>query len=145
MTNYTKYGKSVIFCAPAQNIEQALRKESPVAAAIKPGSVVSLDGDGKFAAGEGDVNYVLDVDHLGHQSVDDEYEVDDRATAFSPEPRVILNVRVGTGETVTEDDPVYIKNDGTVTVTQAGTEPVFGYAAETVTTTAEQLVAVKFI
>lgn len=145
MTNYTKYGKNVIFCAPAQNIEQALRKESPVAAALKPGTVVSLDVDGKFAAGPGDVSYVLDVDHLAHQGISDAYEADDRATAFSPEPRVILNVLAGSGETVEEDAPLYAQADGTVSVTQADTEPVFGYAAETVTTTAEQLVAVKFI
>lgn len=145
MTNYTKYGKNVIFCAPAQNLEQALRKESQVAAALKPGSVVSLDGDGKFAAGAGDVSYVLDLDHLGHQSVGDAYEADDRATAFSPEPRVILNVRVAASETIAEDAPLWAVSDGTVTaVDPTGTE-VFGYAAEAVTTTAEQLVAVKFV
>lgn len=147
MTNFTKWGKHVIFCAPAQMLDQPIRKESPVAAALLPGTVVSLDADGRFAAGAGSVSYVLDRDHLGQGFIDDAYEVDDVATAFYPQSALVLNVRTAAGLDVTEDAPLYIGADGVLEL--AGTDEtrtVFGFAAETITTgDAPELVAVKFV
>lgn len=147
MTNFTKYGKNVIFCAPAQMLDQPIRKESPVAAALLPGTVVSLDADGKFAAGAGSVSYVLDRDHLGHEPIDIAYEVDDVATAFYPQSALILNVRTDAAQTIDEDDPLWVGATGTLTATDPADGSVaFGHAAESITTgAAPELVAVKFI
>ncbi len=147
MTNHTKFGKNVIFCAPAQMLDQPIRKESPVAATPQPGTVVSLDSDGKFAAGPGAVSYVLDRDHLGHRGVDESYEADDRATAFCTQSGLILNVRTDGSQAIDEDDPLWVGAGGTLTATDpADGSAAFGHSAETVTTgTDPELVAVKFI
>lgn len=139
------FGKNVIFCAPAQNLEEPIRKEAATAAVLTPGSVVSLDGDGKFAAGADDFGYVLDKDHLGQGAVDADYASGDLATAYQPTSGLVLNVQGKASDAFTEDAPVYVTATGTVTVTQAADEPVFGYAAEAITTTADApLVAIKF-
>lgn len=147
MANYAKYGKNVIFCAPAQMLDQPNRKESPVAAALMPGTVVHIDANGAFAAGAGDVSYVLDRDHLGHEPIDTAYEVDDQATAFWPQPGLILNVRAAAATTFAEDAPVFVGADGTITATDpADGTAAYGYAAESITTgDAPELVAVKFV
>lgn len=147
MSNYTQYGKNVIFCAPAQMLGQPLRKESPVAAALLPGTVVRLDANGKFAAGPGDVSYVLDKDHLGQGFIDTAYEADDRATAFYCGPGLILNVLADGEQEIVEDAPLFAGADGTLAVTDpADGTAAIGYAAETITTgTGSELVAVKFI
>ncbi|WP_106478115.1 hypothetical protein [Phytohalomonas tamaricis] len=147
MANYTQFGKNVIFCAPAQMLDQPIRKESPVAAALLPGTVVSLDADGRFAAGAGSVSYVLDRDHLGQGFIDDAYEADDVATAFYPQSALILNVRAAAATAFTEDAPVFVGTDGTITATDpADGTAAYGFAAETITTgDAPELVAVKFV
>ncbi|WP_069383971.1 hypothetical protein [Halomonas caseinilytica] len=147
MTNFTKYGKNVIFCAPAQMLDQPLRKEAPVAAAHLPGTVVHLDANGKFAAGPGDVSYVLDKDHLGQGFIDTAYEIDDRATAFYGQSGLVLNVRADGSQTIAEDAPLWAQAGGTLTATDPadGSAP-YGHAAEPITTgTGAELVAVKFI
>ncbi|MEC8917122.1 MAG: hypothetical protein VX796_05820 [Pseudomonadota bacterium] len=146
MSNYTKFGKGVIFCAPAQMLDQPLRKESPVASSPLPGTVVHLDGNGKFAAGPGDVSYVLDKDHLGQGFIDTAYEADDRATAFYCGPGLIMNVLADGEQEIVEDAPLFPTAGGTLTITDpADGTAAIGYAAETITTgTGSELVAVKF-
>lgn len=147
MTNFTKYGKNVIFCAPAQMLDQPLRKEAPVAGTYLPGTVVHLDVDGKFAAGPGDVSYVLDKDHLGQGFVDTAYEVDDRATAFYGQSGLIPNVLGDGSQNIVEDAPLWAGATGTLTATDPadGSAP-YCNAAESITTgTDPELVAVKFI
>lgn len=147
MSNHTKFGKGVIFCAPAQMLDQPLRKESPVAAETLPGTVVHLDANGKFAAGPGNVSYVLDKDHLGQGAIDDAYEADDRATAFYCGPGLILNVLADGEQEIVEDAPLFAGAGGTLTATDpADGTAAIGNAAETITTgTGSELVAVKFI
>lgn len=148
MSNYTQYGKNVIFCGPAQMLDQPIRKESPVLAEVLPGTVVHLNADGKFTAGAGDVNYVLDKDHLAQQFVDQPYEADDIATAFYCQgPGLILNVRAGAGLEIAEDEPLFATADGTVTNADPGEgAAALGYAAESLTVgDAPELVAAKFI
>ncbi|WP_110599825.1 hypothetical protein [Salinicola lusitanus] len=147
MSNYTQYGKNVIFCAPAQMLDQPLRKESPVAAETLPGTVVHLDANGKFAAGPGNVSYVLDRDHLGQAPVDVAYTADDLATAFYCGPGLILNVLADGSQDIVEDAPLFATSGGTLTATdpEDGSTSI-GNAAETITTgTSSELVAVKFI
>lgn len=147
MSNYTQYGKNVIFCGPAQMLDQPIRKESPVASSPLPGTIVYLDGDGKFAAGPGSKSYVLDKDHLGQGSIDTAYKADDRATAFYCGPGLILNVLADGGQDIAEDAPLFATAGGTLTATDpADGSTAIGYAAEIITTgTGAELVAVKFI
>jgi len=151
MTNYTQYGKNVIFCGPAQMLDQPIRKESPVAAQVLRGTVVHLVA-GEFAAGQGDLGYVLDRDHLGHEFVDVPYDAGARATAFWPQSGLVLNVLADAGQEIAEDDPLFVGSAGTLTATAPTPgegEPAavpYGYAAETITTgDAPELVAVKFV
>ncbi|MDT8895785.1 hypothetical protein RSO41_14095 [Halomonas sp. I1] len=143
----TQYGKNVIFCGPAQMLDQPIRKEAPVAAASAPGAVAHLDGDGKLAIGGGSVCYVLDKDHLGGGQIDEEYEAGDRATAFYGQSGLVLNVRAEGGQTISEDAPLWPTSTGTLTATDpADGTAVLGHSAENVTTGGSpQLVAVKFI
>lgn len=148
MANHTQYGKGVILCAPAQMLDQPLRKESPVAAETLPGTVVHLDVDGKFAAGPGSVSYVLDRDHLGQEPVDVAYAADDLATAFYCRgPGLVLNVLTDGSQGIAEDSPLFVTAGGTLTATDpADGTTAIGYAAETLSTgTGAELVAVKFI
>ncbi|MBZ5486909.1 hypothetical protein HW452_05155 [Halomonas aquamarina] len=147
MANHTKWGKNVIFCGPAQMLEQPLRKESPVASSPLPGTIVHLDANGKFAAGPGDVSYVLDKDHLGQEFIDTAYTADDTATAFYCGPGLILNVLTDGEQDIVEDAPLFATAGGTLTATDpADGSTAIGHAAETLTTgTGSELVAVKFI
>ncbi|RUR48800.1 hypothetical protein [Vreelandella populi] len=153
MSNYTQWGKNVIFCGPAQMLDQANRKESPVAGEYLPGTVVHYDAEQrKFVAGPGSLNYVLDKDHLGQGFIDTPYQEDDVATAFWPQSALVYNLRTAAGLEVAEDDALYIGADGVLT-TEAPTpdegeaaSAAYGFAAETITTgEAPELVAVKFI
>lgn len=145
MTNYTQFGKNVIFCAPAQMLDQAIRKESRASAEIMPGAVVSLNGDGDFVNGPGDFSYVADRDHLAQMPVTEAYEAGDRVTSFEPDPRIRLNCRGADGAEFAEDQPVFAQTDGTVSATGADGATPFGYGAETITTsTAQPLVTIKF-
>ncbi|MDF3917511.1 hypothetical protein P3W43_01435 [Salinicola salarius] len=149
MSNYTKFGKGVIFCAPAQMLDQPLRKESPVDGDYLPGTVVHYDAAAKrFTAGPGDVTYVLDKDHLGQMPVDVAYTAGDLATAFYCKgPALILNVLADGEQEIVEDDPLFPTAGGTLTITDpADGTAAIGNAAETITTgTGSELVAVKFI
>ncbi|WP_252108834.1 MULTISPECIES: hypothetical protein [unclassified Halomonas] len=152
MSNYTQWGKNVIFCGPAQMLEQANRKESPVAGPYLPGTVVHYDeAQGEFVAGAGSVSYVLDRDHLGGGFVSTAYADDDLATAFWPEPKLVLNVRTAAGLDIQEDEPMYIGADGVLTnaapeATDGETLKPYCYSAETIQTGSEiELVAQKFI
>lgn len=146
MSNYTQYGKNVIFCGPAQMLDQPIRKESPVLGAYLPGTVVHLNADGIFEAGPGSLSYVLDKDHLGHAFVQTPYEADDIATAYWPGPGLVLNVRTAATLEIVEDAALYIGTDGTLTTTAPEGGQAYGYAAESLTTgDAPELVAVKFV
>ncbi|WP_417861859.1 hypothetical protein [Vreelandella venusta] len=147
MSNYTQWGKNVIFCGPAQMLDQPIRKESPVLAETLPGTVVHLNADGLFEAGPGSLSYVLDKDHLGHEFVQTPYEADDIATAFWPQSGLVLNVLTAATLEIVEDEPLFITATGTLTnVDPADGTAAYGYAAESLTVGASpELVAVKFV
>lgn len=140
------YGKNVIFCAPAQMLEQPIREEAKAGAAILPGQVVSKASDGRFVVGAGDFSYVADKDHLAQRDVTQAYAENDIVTAFQPTSGLQVNVRAAADAAFTEGQPVYAGADGNVTTTDpADGTAVFVYAAETITVTADQpLVTVKF-
>lgn len=145
MTNYTQFGKNVIFCAPAQMLDQPIRKESRASVAILPGAVVSLNVDGDFVNGPGDYSYVADRDHLAQMPVTEAYEAQDRVTAFELVSGIRLNCRGADGAEFAEDQPVFAQPDGTVSATGADGATAIGHAAETITTsTAQPLVTIKF-
>lgn len=146
MANYTQFGKNVIFCAPAQMLDQPIRKESPADGEILPGAVISLNGDGNLVNGPGDFSYVADRDHLTQRAIDEGYEAGDLVTAFELTSGLRLNCRAADGVVFAEDQPVYALADGGVTSTDPadGTASI-GFAAESITTTtAQPLVTVKF-
>lgn len=144
----TKFGKNVIFCGPAQMIEHPIRKEAMTAAGIAPGTLVALNGEGKFAASGTGLLYVLDRDHLGQQPVTRSYDAGEIATAFWPASGVILNVRAAPGLKIAEDYAVYASANGMVTNVKpadADAKPI-GYAAESlITNDAPALLAIKFV
>lgn len=144
----TKFGKNVIFCGPAQMLEQPIRKEAMTAASIAPGTLVALNGEGKFAASGTGLLYVLDRDHLGQQPVTRSYDAGDLATAFWPVSGVIINVRAAPSLKIAEDYAIYANADGTVTNVKpadTGAKPI-GYAAESlITNDVPALLAVKFV
>lgn len=137
---------NVIRVAPATT-NDPIKVEKPAAGAILPGHILLANGSGQFAvhasANAGGLVFVADLNM--HDGVAAAYAAGDTVQAYQPMPGEVYRVRAATGQALVKDvTPLTSAANGRLDIA-AGADAVIAYAAETVTTTAnDQLVMVKF-
>lgn len=141
---------NVIFRGDAA-IVKPIQVEAKSAAVLKAGALVVKNGSGLFAehgtdgAGAGVKLYLVDVNTLKQEAAaTSTFASGDTTVAFEPRPGERYNALVATGQTLVADSPLASNGDGTLRLGVVGTDDILAYADEAVTTTAEQLVAIKF-
>ena len=138
---------NVIRVAPATK-NDPIKGEKPAAAALSPGHIIIANTDGKVLKhatdGSGGLIFIADVNML--DGVNDAYAAGDTVQYFEPPSGETYQVRAKTGQALVKDiTPLTSDGAGRVRVGVVGTDTIIAYAAETVTTSAnEQLVLVKF-
>lgn len=135
----------------AVEIVKPIQSEAPAAATLKAGALVFKNGSGQFAehatdgGGAGVKLYLVDVNFLKQEAAaTSTWASGDTTVAFEPRPAELYNALVATGQTLVKDSPLASNGDGTLRLGVVGTDDILAYADEAVTTTAEQLVAIKF-
>ena len=144
-------GKRVIYVGPADDSNhKPLNVEGVAIAATTPGSVVGQGASGLTlvtdATGDFTAQFlVADKDQQRSKSVDDDWTIDENMVAIAPRSGEFINVLVITAQAVLIGSP--LARSATPGVLQLaatdGTDEIVGYADETVTTTATQLVCVR--
>lgn len=139
-----RYNK--IFAGPTHKTLPQV-KEAPAAVDLLPGSVVVVNGAGKFAlataAAAGRV-YVVQDNYLTLKGVDDVVEADETAIGIELMDEFFINVRVPTATNIAKDAALGINASGKVVPAVAGGR-VIGYADEAFNNTsgADQLVRMR--
>ena len=143
-------GKRVIYVGPADGADhKPLNVEGLAVAATAPGSVVGQSGSGltKLTDAAGDFIkefLVADKDQQRSKSVDDDWTIAENMVAVAPRSGEFVNVLCITAQAITIG--IALARSGTagaLKIAGGATDEIVGYAAETVTTTATQLVAVR--
>lgn len=125
-----------------------IKVEKPADAALSPGHLLIANATGEFlkhnAAGVGGLVFVADLNM--HDGLDTAYATGDTVQAYQPLSGEVYQVRAATGQALVKDVTTLTSDgSGRVKVGVVGTDTIIGYAAATVTTSAnEQLVMVKF-
>lgn len=125
-----------------------IKVEKPADAAISPGHIIIANSTNEFLKhatdGAGGMIFVADLNMLDTVSV--AYATGDTVQAYQPVGGETYNVRAKTGQAFVKDiTPMTSDGAGRVRVGVVGTDTIIAYAAETVTTSAnEQLVLAKF-
>lgn len=134
----------------AVEIVKPIQTEAPAATELKAGALV-FKSSGEFAefatdgGGAGVKLYLVDVNFLKQEAAaTSTWASGDTTVAFEPRPAELYNALVATGQTLAKDSPLASNGDGTLRLGVVGTDDIIAYADEAVTTTAEQLVAIKF-
>ena len=140
---------NVIFRGAA-DIVKPVQSEAIAAAELKAGALVFKDS-GEFAnyatdgEGAGVKLYLVDVNFLKQEAAaTSTWAAGETTVAFEPRPAERYNALVATGQTLVADSPLASNGDNTFRLGVIGTDSIIAYADEVVTTTAEQLVAIKF-
>ena len=143
--------KRVIYMGPADGSDhKPLTIEGLAIAATAPGSVVGegVNGFTKLADTSGDFIkqfLVADKDQQRSKSVDDDWTIAENMVVIAPRSGEMVNVLCITAQAITAG--IALARSGTAGALKLaandGTDEIVGYAAETVTTTATQLVAVR--
>lgn len=142
---------NVIFRGDAA-IVKPIQVEAKSAAVLKAGELVFKSGVNRefdrilvSGAGAGFKLYLVDVNTLKQESAaTSTWAIGETVVAFEPRPGERYNALVATGQTLVADSPLTTNGDGTLRLGVVGTDDILAYADEAVTTTAEQLVAIKF-
>lgn len=143
--------KRTIYVGAADSANsKPLNIEGLAVAATKPGSIVGVSASGltKLTDSTGDYKkqvLVADKDQMRSKSVDTDWTIAESMVAIAPRSGDFMNCLVITAQTIVVGAPLARSAtagalklaDGT------GTDEIVGYADETVTTTATQLVAVR--
>ncbi len=144
-------GKRTIFVGPADGANhKPLNVEAVAVAATTPGTVLSKSAAG-FAASAvaatvfGQLPLIADKDQQRSLSVDDDWTIAENMVAIQPRSGEFLNVLVVTAQDL-EIGTALTRNGAGLLVIAAtdGTEEIVAYSDEDVTTTATQLVRVRF-
>lgn len=140
---------NVIFRGSVET-NKPVQSEAKTAASTLPGSLL-YKAAGVFTkhatdgGGAGVKLYVADLNFLQQGSTSDAWASGDTAVAFEPRPGERYNMLVATGQTISAlDTPLTSNGDGTLRIGVVGTDDILCYADQIVTTTAAELVAVKF-
>ena len=150
----SELGKRVIFVGPADDANhKPLNVEGvATAAGILPGSVLGfaaadagLEVNPAAATVFGQLFLVADKDQMRSRSVDDAWTINENMVAIQPRSGEFVNVLVVTGQVILKG--MALSRSATpgalkIALTD-GTEEIVGYADETITTTATQLVCVR--
>lgn len=138
-----------IFRGAAVNVDP-VQTEAIASEALPAGSLL-FKSSGEYAlhatdgAGEGVKLYVADLNTLKQEDAATSVWADgDTAVAFEPSRAERYNMLVATSQTLVADSPLASNGDGTLRLGVVGTDSIICYADEAITTTATQLVAVKF-
>lgn len=124
-----------------------IKVEKPAAESILPGNILLANSSGQFkkhdGANLGGLVFVADLNML--DGLADAYSANDTVQAYQPVSGETYLVRAATGQALVKDiTPLTSTGAGRLDIA-SGTDVVIAYAAETVTTTAnDQLVLVKF-
>lgn len=143
--------KRVIYAGPADGSNhKPLNVEGLAVAATAPGSIVGLSASGltKITDATGDFTeqfLVADKDQMRSKSVDDAWTIAENMVAIAPRSGEFINCLVITAQTVIIGLPLARSATAGALKLAAtdGTDEIVGYADETVTTTATQLVRVR--
>ena len=142
--------KRVIYMGPADGSNhKPLNVEGLAVAATTPGSVVGEGTTGltKLTDTAGDFIkqfLVADKDQQRSKSVDDDWVIAENMVAIAPRSGEFLNVLVITAQAVTAGIALARSSTaGALKIAGGATDEIVCYAAETVTTTGTQLVAVR--
>lgn len=152
-------GKRVIFVGPADGANHKPLNIEGVAteASILPGSVLDfaaanagLELADDAATVFGKLSMVADKDQQRSKRVDDAWVISENMVAIQPRSGEFVNVLVVTGQALVKGTalsrsatPGALKIAVTPATVGVTSEDIFGYADETVTTTATQLVCVR--
>jgi delta-aminolevulinic acid dehydratase/porphobilinogen synthase len=125
-----------------------IKVEKPAVEAILPGNILLANSSGQFkkhdVANGGGMLFVADVNML--DGVAEAYAINDTVQAYQPVSGETYLVRAATGQALVKDITALTSTGaGRVDIGTVGTDVIIAYAAETVTTSAnDQLVLVKF-
>ena len=139
--------KNVIRVAPATK-NDPIKVEKPAAEALLPGHLLLANASGQFKkhdiANGGGLVFIADLNM--HDGLTDVYAIGDTVQGYAPEPGDVFQVRAATGQALVKDvTPLTSAGVGRFDIGTVGTDVIIAYAAQTVTTTAnDQLVLVKF-
>ena len=143
-------GKRTIYVGPADgSSHKPLNVEGVAVAATAPGSVVGEGATGltKLTDTAGDFLkqfLVADKDQQRSKSVDDDWTINENMVAIAPRSGDFINVLVITAQALVVGTAVVRSSTaGALKIGAGATDEVVGYADETVTTTATQLVRVR--
>ncbi|MBV1929890.1 MAG: hypothetical protein KUG81_10325 [Gammaproteobacteria bacterium] len=144
-------GKRLIFIGPADGSNhKPLNVEGLAVAATAPGSIVGESAAGLTkvtdATGDFTVQFlVADKDQQRSKSVDDDWTISENMVAIAPRSGEFVNCLVITAQAVVVGVPLARSATAGALKLAAtdGTDEIVGYGAETVTTTATQLVSVR--
>lgn len=140
--------KNLIFRGTATN-NRPVQVEAQAAAELTPGNLVYLSS-GKFAkhatagGGAGVRLYLVDLNVLAQGTTTDTFAADETTLAFEPRQGERYNALVATGQTLVKDSPLASNGNGTLRLGVVGADDIICYADEAITTTAAELVNVKF-
>lgn len=146
-------GKRVIFVGPADGENsKPLSVEGKAISAIAPGTLVSSSAAGlavnaSAATVFGRLPLIAGKDSMRQKSIDDAWVINENMVSHQPRSGEFFNVLTVTGQALTSDSTALTRNGAGLLVIAAtdGTEEVVAIAGESVTTTATQLVCVRFV
>lgn len=144
-------GKQTIFVGPADDANhKPLTVEGLATVAVTPGSAVNQVANGfeLSTTANGDFQktfLVANIDEARSRTVADDWALNQSMVAIQPRSGEFFNALVITGQAITIGDALTRSATGGALQLAAGdnTDDIVGYADETVTTTATQLVRVR--
>lgn len=144
--------KRVIWVGPADGSNhKPLNVEGVATEAIAPGSIVDfaaadagLELSDAAATVFGELFMVADKDQQRSLSVDDAWTINENMVAIQPRSGEMVNALVVTGQALVKGTALTRVAPGLLTIAAVdGSVAILGYADETVTTSATQLVRVR--
>lgn len=144
-------GKQTIYVGPADGANhKPLHMEAVAVAAITPGTVLSKAAAGFSASAVaatvfGQLPLIADKDQMRSLTVGDDWTINENMVAIQPRSGEMLNVLVATGQNLEIGTALTRNGAGLLTIAATdGTEEIVAYSDEDVTTSATQLVRVRF-
>ena len=143
-------GKRVIYAGPVDGANtkplhvEGVAVDAMLAGTLLKQSASGLETSDVDATVSGQQVLFADKDQMRSRSVDDAWTIDENMNAISPRSGEFLNVLVATAQALIVGTPLASNGDGTLKIATVATDAVIGHSDEAVTTTAAQLVRVRF-
>lgn len=144
-------GKQTIYVGPAGNSNaKPLSLEGVALAAIQPGTILQqvptgLQANAAAATVFGQLPLVADKNELQSLTVADNWTLNQNMVALQPRSGEFFNVLVATGQALQKGTALARNGAGLLIIAATnGTQEIVAYSDEVVTTTATQLVRVRF-